>query len=258
MGLNLRLVIAQMVAATAFSAEVATSPSDLARLVNIHAPFDSQRIGGTTGPEGFVLRDCGSGKDKCSAELVTVPQSRQTIVVLSPSLFAPVFFRYIRTNDSGEPDLWAFAGAYRPWLKDPSPKYAVARLGGKPYLTITSRGGFGSDVAGAIEEWIDLTAPKFEPVLTLSVDQTWFDPMTPTEVDCTESVASWLPGPPETIRVAYRAVLKRDEKTVGSKSVTATFVRQGDKFAFAPARSTLTEKYRWGEFDIDPVTLIFH
>jgi len=75
-------------------------------------------------------------------------------------------------------------------------------------------------------------------------------------VECTESVISWRAGPPETVQVAYRASLKRDKKIVASKSLTATFVRQGDKFVFDPSRSTLAEKYRWGEFDVDAVTLM--
>ena len=93
-------------------------------------------------------------------------------------------------------------------VEGPVPGYAVVQLGGKPYLTVTARGLFGSERTGS------------------------------------------------NFAVA-RVVLKRAGKPFGAKSPTATFVRQGESFVFDPARSTLSERYRWGKFDVDAVNLMF-
>jgi hypothetical protein len=104
-----------------------------------------------------------------------------------------------------------------------------------------------------MEDWIDLAAPVFEPAISLFTSLKFSqEPVYET----TESITSWETGPIETVHVEYRASAQQDDRVLGSKGASATFVRRGDKFIFDPSRSTVPETARWGEFNVDGVRLL--
>lgn len=230
----------------------AKTPSDLIRFVNEHVKFEWKRMGGVTGAAADLLETCAEPRQDCSAKLIDVPELLQQIVILRTGLPPPVFLLYREKDLSGKS--WEFAGAYGGG-RDMEPDYRVIRRGPKTYLAITRTGLTAAGVDVEAQDWLDLTAPRFEPALSLFTSLKFSDRR---EYETTASIVSWENDPIETVRVEYRASAGQNDEILGTQTAAATFVRQGDRFVFDRSRSTVPEKARWGEFDVDGVRLLSH
>jgi hypothetical protein len=54
------------------------------------------------------------------------------------------------------------------------PKHRIERIFRRPFLIMNEQGAAGSGVSSALEEWIDLTAPKFEPVFSFMTEGSFY------------------------------------------------------------------------------------
>jgi hypothetical protein len=233
-----------------FIAGKAKTPYDLVRYVNGHVKFEWTPMGNVTGSAEYVLEDCGEYSLDCSAKLIDVPDSREEIVILRRGASEPMFLLYRRQTTASAS--WEFVGAYGVG-NTLEPQYQVTRQGMKTYLVVTWRGTAMSGVDVESQDWIDLSSPRFEPALSLFTRLRFTDRR---EYETTASIVSWQTDPVETVQVEYRASAGQDDNPIKSRTVAATFVRQGDTFVLDPARSTLPQEARWGRFGVNGVRLL--
>jgi hypothetical protein len=155
-------------------AEAAKSPYDIARFVDAHITFGWEPLWKALGirDSDVLMQPCGEiggPKRDCFEELVTVLDPFQVIVILRHNLAMPgVYLRFLRSSGPDSSGPWKFGGSYSPLVKYFEPRHRTLRFGEKPFLVITRQGISGSDWSSEIDDWIDLTSSRFEPVLCLN------------------------------------------------------------------------------------------
>jgi len=224
----------------------ARSPYELARFVESHTDFDWAPLWKALGIEDadvflLVCEDTGNGIVPCSAELITVVEPFQLILILRESHGFQVFLRYLRADANG----WHFAGAYAPRMKYFEPEHRLVRLRTKPFLTVTSQGFTGTGVSSKIENWIDLTGQNFKPVLQFT-SEGHYSPSNGIGRTVSGQLVSFEQDPVEAIRVArsieFEAYEDGDEGTlIGGCSDEAVYTRgsRGD-FELDPELSSVS------------------
>jgi hypothetical protein len=155
-------------------ARAAKSPYDIARCVDTHKTFDWSPLWKALGIDQNMvqLMPCEGAWD-CSEELITVLDPPQVIVLLRGGVehWDEVYLRFRRQGGLEQPGPWTFAGYYSGIPRQVESKHELIRFGSRPYLLITSelqQAGVGR--RGVIQDWLDLTAAKLEPVFFLSVE----------------------------------------------------------------------------------------
>jgi len=163
-------------AQTVEDAEMAAkSPVMLARYVESHNTVDWGALRRTLGLKAsqYWLAPCGSNfpaaEAPCSAEIVTVANPQQEIVIIRGGDFSYTveYLRYLQSVKGG----WQFVGEYSAFKKDGPSRHEVMRVGGKPFLKISSNHTQnGVSIQQELEDWFDLTQLDFEPVFSFTVD----------------------------------------------------------------------------------------
>ena len=145
------------------------SPIELERYVESHAVVDWNQLLTALGLQEpkYWARPCGArGDDPCSAQVVTVLNPDQQIVIIHGDLLAvrDVYLRYMRQGDG-----WRLAAAYWPYVKNYPRRYEIFRFNNKPFLKISSdHSQIGFSLLQEVEDWFDLTQPGFDPVFSFT------------------------------------------------------------------------------------------
>ena len=156
-------------------AAAAKSPVTLARYVESHNSVDWKALRNALGLNAsqYWLEPCGSNipaaEEPCSAETVTIANPEQAIVIIRGGdlSYTVEHLRYLQDPKGG----WQFAGENSAFKKDGPSHHEVMRVGGKPFLKISSNHSqVGVGVRQEIEDWFDLTQRDFEPVFSYTVD----------------------------------------------------------------------------------------
>jgi len=161
-------------AQTAQEAEIALavkSPTTLARYVESHSAIDWKALRSALGLKEEVpwLAPCGGDFGECSAEIVALASPDQAIVIIRGGglSFAAEYLRYL-LGANGD---WQFAGENSASKRNGPSNHEVMRVGGKPFLKISSdHSEGGAAISQEIEDWFDLAQPDFEPVFSFTVD----------------------------------------------------------------------------------------
>jgi hypothetical protein len=153
-------------------ARAVKSPTTLTKYLESHRNVDWKAVRKALGlkeDERWVA-PCGEesvrGGPECSAEVITVAEPEQALVVVASGTSASVeYLRYLNDTRGGR----KFSGEFSAnRLQGPS-HHELVRSGGKPILEITSNHSQnGIPVQQQLEEWFDLTQPNFEPVFSFT------------------------------------------------------------------------------------------
>lgn len=160
-----RFLLLCLLAGGAWAQNAPLSPFELAAAVEASAPVDWagvwERMKAGVPPKD--LPHCGDPRySACTTELITVLNPEQTILLVqSDARDADYYLRFLKDGAA-----WKFAGAHLARLQYYPRRHEMARLAGKPYLRISVQGEAGSTLSSEVEEWMDLSGPGFEPVLT--------------------------------------------------------------------------------------------
>lgn len=149
----------------------AKSPLTLARYVESHSTVDWKALRSALDLEEsqYWLAPCGGNFGACSAEIATVANPDQAIVIIRGGgiTYSVEYLRYLQDPKGG----WQFAGENNASIRNGPSNHELVRVGGRPFLKISSNHSQnGVSVAQEIEDWFDLTQPDFEPVFSFTVD----------------------------------------------------------------------------------------
>jgi hypothetical protein len=156
-------------------AAAAKSPVILARYVESHNTIDWKTLRRTLGLKVSQswLAPCGgdfpAAESPCSAETVILANPDQAIVIIRGGdlSYTVEYLRYLEDSETG----WHFAGENSAFKKEGPSYHEVMRVGGKPFLKISSNHSqYGASVFQEIEDWFDLTQPDLEPVFSFTAD----------------------------------------------------------------------------------------
>lgn len=226
-------------------ARAAKSPYEIARFVDSHVTFHWEPLWKALGiqKDDVVIQPCGvmAGPERdCSVELVTVLDPFQVILILRSSRIAPeVYLRFLRASGPDRPGPWKFGGHYCPPVMDFEPQHRTLRFGKKPFLVVTRQGISGSSWVSEVEDWLDLSLPKFEPVFSLTTKRGHHSELRDhVGLETSAGVVSMESDPPERIGVSYSARFMDNDDAIRSyRSDNATYSRRGDMFVFDASRS---------------------
>jgi hypothetical protein len=224
-------------------ASAAKSPYEIARFVDTHITFRWEPLWKSLGIQNDVfMQPCGElngAKRDCSEEFITIPDPFQVILILRHGLAMPeVYLRFLRERGTGTTAPWKFGGYYSPLVKYFEPRHRMLRFGMKPFLVVTRQGISGSGWSSEIDDWIDLTTEKFEPVFSLTTKGHYSGEPDDVGLDTAALVVSTEPSPVEWIQVAYTARFSHSGKAFRSfRSDNAVYVRRGEGFVFDATRS---------------------
>jgi hypothetical protein len=245
-----RLVIAGLALPLAASAGVdeelaqaAKSPYDIARFVDTHLTYRWEPLWKALGLENegdVFIRPCGesSGRRGCFEELITVLDPFQVILTLRHNLVEQeVYLRFLRTSGPDNPGPWTFGGYYSPLVKYFEPRHRTVRFGTKPFLVVTRQGVSGSGLSSEVEDWMDLTLPKFEPVFSLTTEGHREGSPDRIGLETNGSVVSMESDPVEGFQVVFGARFMYEQEWLGYRVDTAVYVRRGDDFVYDATRS---------------------
>jgi hypothetical protein len=224
-------------------AAAAKSPYDVARFVDTHITFEWNplwRALGIQHPDP-VMNPCGEmggPRRDCEEELVTVLDPFQVIVILRHSLAMPeVFLRFRRQSGPEGNGAWKFAGCYNPIARYFDLRHRTLRMGGKPFLVVTRQGATGSDWSSEVDDWMDLTLTKFEPVLSLTRKGHYSGMPDRVGLETSADVVLIESGPAERIHVAYHVRFDHAGEELGERWDNVVYVRRGQEFVFDPSLS---------------------
>lgn len=229
-------------------ADVASSPYELAKYVEIHHSFNWPPLWQALGikDESIFLPPCEEdfrGVPPCSSEVITITEPAQVIVLLEhrESSFQ-VFLRY----ESGGPNRWRLSGSYAPNVKYFRPEHRILRFGAGPFLVITEQGISGSGVSSKEECWIDLTGADFKPVMVFTAEGEYHAFPDGISRKTFAHVTSMATRPTErielTMSVEFTATEHSNETIpLGRRSDKVVYVRNGTgSFNPVPRLSTAT------------------
>jgi hypothetical protein len=222
-------------------AQAAKSPYGIARFVDTHIRFEWEPLWKGLGISDVFLPSCGDGGRKdCTAEMVTILDPFQVILILhhEASMFE-VYLRFLRPSGPDSSGAWKFGGYHNPFVKYFPPRHRTLRLGKKQFFLVTGQGAAGSGISSEIEDWMDLSLPKFEPVLSVTTKADYFS--WPGGVGLEIDAFTLFPEAElgETIKVYYTARFSFNGGQLSvSKSDRVTYVRSGEKFVVDASRST--------------------
>lgn len=223
-------------------AAASNSPYDIAKFVETHHDFDWEPLWRAlhVNPNEMFLPVCEQdfeGVAPCSAELITVVDPLQMIVILEQQTSGfQVMLRY-RTAGEGA---WRFAGAYSPLVKYFHLEHHVTRFGSKPFFVTTSQGISGSGVSSKIELWFDLTRDPFEPALEFTAEGSYFPFPDGISRKTGGLVVSLTTQPVERIAVGYHVQFG----AYGKSGKELPIVSRMDRVVYTRSSS--------GEFQMDP------
>jgi hypothetical protein len=228
-------------------AKAAKSPYEIARFVDTHVTFDWEPLWKALGiPKDQVfIQPCGtmSGpKRDCSEELITVLDPFQVILILRHDLAEPeVYLRFLRPSGPDGSGPWKFGGYYAPYVKYFEPRHRPLRFGRKSFFLVTRQGASGSGLSSEVEDWVDLSSPKFEPVFSLTTQG--HDSGMPDRIgiETIATVVSMETDPAASLKVAYDIRFTHNGEVLGGRSDTAVYVRHGGSFSFDAGRSKTPE-----------------
>lgn len=141
----------------------AKSPYDLAKYINSHDEIDWKSLWQSLGIEAPLGVGCSMN---CTAELITVQNPDQVILLLNATLPRDVYLRYQREGAG----MWRFTGKYFANVWDGNPhRHNIVRAGSTQFLVVSTHGGHGSDLDEEMQDWLDLSQPTFEPVFAHTV-----------------------------------------------------------------------------------------
>ncbi len=226
----------------------AKSPYDIARFVDTHIAFRWEALWQALGiqkKDDVFMQPCGEmggPKRDCSEELVTILDPFQVILILRHNLAGPeVYLRFLRNTGPDNSGPWEFGGHYSPLVKYFEPRHRTLRFGRKPFLAVTRQGASGSGLSSEVEDWMDLTLPKFEPVFSLTTEGHYSGLPDRVGLETFAFPVSTETDSAERIQVAYQASFTRNGETFAIRSDSATYIRRGDEFVFDAGRSKTPE-----------------
>ena len=229
-------------------AQAAKSPYDIARFVDTHVTFRWEALWSALGIQknaDVFMQPCGElggPKRDCAEELVTVLDPFQVILILRHDLAEPeVYLRFLRKSGPDNPAPWEFGGYYSPRIKYFEPRHRTVRFGNKPFLVITQQGVSGSDWSSEVDEWMDLTLPKFESVFSLTTQGHYSGNPDRVGLETNALVVSTESKPAERVQVAYEARFTVGGETIDIRSDSAAYIRRGDEFVYDASRSKTPE-----------------
>lgn len=224
-------------------AQAATSPIDIARFVDTHITFEWEPLWKALGIQGddVFMQPCGElggPKRDCSEERVTVLDPFQVIVVLRHKLPMPeVYLRFLRQSGPDSSGPWKFGGYYSPLSKYFEPRHRTLRIGEKPFLVVTRQGTSGSDWASEVDDWMDLTSPNFDPVLSLTTQGHYSGNPDRVGLETNCVVVSMGADPAERVEVAYSVRFTHEGEPFANRSDRAVYIRRGTVFQLDATRS---------------------
>jgi hypothetical protein len=228
-------------------AKAAKSPYEIARFVDTHVIFDWEPLWKALGiPKDQVLiQPCGTmggPRRDCSEELVTVLDPFQVILILRMDLFSQeVYLRFFRQSGPDSAGPWRFGGSYNPPAKYFAPRHRLLRFGKRPFLLVTGQGISGSDWSSEVEDWMDLSSPKFEPVFSLTTQGHYSGLPDRVGLETNATVVAMETDPVERLEVAYDVRFTHNREVFANRSDAAVYVRHGGSFSFDAARSKTAE-----------------
>jgi len=123
--------------------------------------------GSALGIDGVHLVRCeASGDRHCSSEILEVPETGAKVLVLRDEWDQVVYLRFSDKPSGVVPGTWHISGSYQPYLKYFGPEHRIKTIFGRPFLIVKVQGISGTGVSSALEEWLDLTAPKLDPAFS--------------------------------------------------------------------------------------------
>lgn len=141
----------------------AKSPFDLARYINSHDDIAWEPLWKSLGVDVNLGLACPIN---CEAELITVDNPEQVILIVNASLPYDVYLRY-QKGAGGE---WRVTGKYYANVWDGTPhRHEIVRAGRTQFLLISTNGGHGSGLGEEMENWLDLSRSGFDPVFSYAV-----------------------------------------------------------------------------------------
>ena len=140
----------------------AKSPYDLARFVASHPDHDWRQFFKSLGVEAPVCGKQNPMASGCEAELISVVDPDQTILLLSGGSNFDAYLRYF--GRPGGP--WTYAGLQLAHLWNHPRRHELRRAGGVPFLLVWAQGIRGSGVDEEREIWYDLTQPRWKEVFS--------------------------------------------------------------------------------------------
>lgn len=229
-------------------AQAAKSPYDIARFVDTHITFQWESLWTALGiqkEDDVFMQPCGElggPKRDCSEELVTVLDPFQMILILRHDLAGPeVYLRFLRNSGPDNAGPWEFGGYYSPPVKYFEPRNRTLRFGTKPFFVVTRQGASGSGLSSEVEDWMDLTLPKFEPVFSLTAQGHYSGLPDRVGLETFAFPVSTENDSAERIQIAYQASFTCNGETFAIRSDSATYIRRGEKFVFDASRSKTPE-----------------
>ena len=228
--------------------QAAKSPYDIARFVDTHVTFHWEPLWKALGIQNngdVSMQPCGElggPRRDCSEELVTVLDPFQVILILRHDLVMPeVYLRFRRQSGPDNPGPWTFAGYYSPLVKYFEPRHRTVRFGTKPFLVVTQQGASGSGLSSEVEDWMDLTLPKFQPVFSLATEGHREGSPNRIGLETNGSVVSMASDPVEGFQVVYGVRFMHEREWLGYRVDTAVYVRRGENFVFDADRSKISK-----------------
>jgi hypothetical protein len=229
-------------------AQAAKSPYDIARFVDTHITFHWEPLWKALGiqkNDDVFMQPCGElggPKRDCSEELVTVLDPFQVILILRHDLAMPeVYLRFLRPSGPDNAGPWTFGGYYSPLVKYFEPRHRTLDFGKKPFLVVTRQGASGSGLSSEVEDWMDLTLPKFEPVFSLAAQGHYSGLPDSVGLETFAFPVSTEYDSAELIQIAYQASFTVNSETFAIRSDSATYIRRGEKFVFDASHSKTSE-----------------
>jgi hypothetical protein len=240
-------------------AAAAKSPYDIARFVDSHEDFDWAPLWTALGMnvDKLFMLPCGGpdGKRDCRAELITVLDPFQVIVLLDHDLSYPhVYLRFTREGGPDKPGPWNFAGYYGATARYAEPYHKTTRIGTRPFLIVGEEAYAGFDWLIRVETWLDLSLPAFDPAFCFTTERSHNGVPDPMLVFQTSGVVTKIElTPVERIQIAYSTRVTVP-KIAALRPDSAVYTRRGNKFVFDPALSRTQERdiNAWYGFDYGP------
>jgi len=146
----------------------AKNPCDLARFIDSHRDHDWRPFFKSLGVDVPVCGKQNSLASECEAELISVVDPDQTILLIHGGSNFDAYLRYFGRAGGA----WNYAGIQLAYIWNHPPRHELRRAGAVPFLLLWAQGTRGSGVDEEREIWYDLTQPRWKEVFS-TVSSGW-------------------------------------------------------------------------------------
>jgi hypothetical protein len=211
-------------------AAAAASPLGIDQFVKRHSSFEWDALWKALGIGGVHLARCeGSGNRHCSSEILEVPETGAKVLVLRDEWDQVAYVRFSNKPSGDATRTWHIAGSYQPYLKYFGPEHTIKTIFGRPFLIVKAQGTSGTGVSSALEEWMDLTAPKLDPAFSYMTEGSFRTGFGDPGIEVKGKLLSTGQRPRETAIVQYTIQYSMDEDTpLFQRTLTAVHQRNSD------------------------------